>query len=766
MNETSRLLPPNQLAEAAPMKDDEEDDGNGIGIGYYMRASVSSNKTPSLFRTATAIALSLIVGSMLLFLMSPQQNQTTNSLEDDSDMRRQQQQQQHQKGAHTTLLDDPQLFLLWQEWKQQPTSRTTEWMVLQQHKNTKKSHHSNKKHNAQTFCCESSSFWERVQCQSHEVSNRIHSWWRRAFVTEQAEENGVSVDSSAAAYLSSNDLWELSRDKLETVARDVGQAVKSSSDRVNDKLHDPDFQNSVKQHEQEASDWVHQQSSHVKEASQNAGKWLEDERNNIQETAPKVANTIKSTAQQSTQVIEHSWNTLTQQMHNVWESVAHPDNNDRWWQRTVDSEQAWKETVMNNLNRFHQRLQDWWADSPEKVEEKFQSYWHRANDTEKEWWRNTVHAYHKFQKAAGKKTDLWWDLTKQAAQNNLKSIKEKGNTAVNWTTQEARDDYEWSKQKLSGEWARANEKAEKEWNTTRHVVSATEALWWNATRLWFENHYAGREEPSASFLEGPLLYLNNSIALQMMVNEYGWVDQSSHFFALQRGLDVQANLAYCGVASASAVLNSLPNIELPVDNTFDPYPYATQESILNNTCVDTTVIHYNHDFNGILNVPGGLTMSQLAQLLKCHLPNKSWKVKFREVDQETSLEHVRTELVRAIMDPSARVIVNFDRSTLGQDGYSHFSPLGSYSRSKDAFLVMDVAKYKYPPVWVPTPRLFAAMRTVDTCGSWNYPDGQIDLKSRYLYPTEHHDLQKALKILSCRESHRGYIIVEPAQTSE
>ncbi|HJZ34249.1 MAG TPA: phytochelatin synthase family protein, partial [Hyphomicrobiaceae bacterium] len=43
-----------------------------------------------------------------------------------------------------------------------------------------------------------------------------------------------------------------------------------------------------------------------------------------------------------------------------------------------------------------------------------------------------------------------------------------------------------------------------------------------------------------------------------------------------------------------------------------------------------------------------------------------------------------------------------------------FSPLAAYSGGGDALLVMDVARYKYPPFWVDTELLWQAMATTDT----------------------------------------------------
>lgn len=44
----------------------------------------------------------------------------------------------------------------------------------------------------------------------------------------------------------------------------------------------------------------------------------------------------------------------------------------------------------------------------------------------------------------------------------------------------------------------------------------------------------------------------------------------------------------------------------------------------------------------------------------------------------------------------------------------HISPLAAYDRETDRFMILDVARYKYPPVWVKTEDLFAAMNTPDS----------------------------------------------------
>ena len=53
------------------------------------------------------------------------------------------------------------------------------------------------------------------------------------------------------------------------------------------------------------------------------------------------------------------------------------------------------------------------------------------------------------------------------------------------------------------------------------------------------------------------------------------------------------------------------------------------------------------------------------------------------------------------------------RKAIGEEIGGHISPLGAYDAKADRFLILDVARYKYPPVWVKTGEIFDAMNTPD-----------------------------------------------------
>jgi len=57
------------------------------------------------------------------------------------------------------------------------------------------------------------------------------------------------------------------------------------------------------------------------------------------------------------------------------------------------------------------------------------------------------------------------------------------------------------------------------------------------------------------------------------------------------------------------------------------------------------------------------------------------------------------------------VIANFNRSLVHQGNGGHFSPVGA--KVNDMFLVLDVARYKYKPTFVPQADLVEAMASFD-----------------------------------------------------
>jgi hypothetical protein len=104
----------------------------------------------------------------------------------------------------------------------------------------------------------------------------------------------------------------------------------------------------------------------------------------------------------------------------------------------------------------------------------------------------------------------------------------------------------------------------------------------------------------------------------------------------------------------------------------------------------------------------GMTLAELGLALGHH----GARVTVHHADDH-AFDHFHAFAIDNLHRHGDFVILNYLRGVLGQDSGGHFSPLGAWHEPSDRFLVLDVASYKYPPIWVPALTLFAAMATVD-----------------------------------------------------
>ena len=162
----------------------------------------------------------------------------------------------------------------------------------------------------------------------------------------------------------------------------------------------------------------------------------------------------------------------------------------------------------------------------------------------------------------------------------------------------------------------------------------------------------------------------------------------------------QKNQAFCGVASIVMVLNAL-GIPAPTTPEFEPYRTFTQENVF--TPATETILPQAT----VLKM--GMTLDQIGAFIATY----AVKAKIHHAS-DSSLEEFR-KLAKEYLNTSGHhVIVNYLRKSMGQEKGGHISPLAAYDADTDRFLILDVARYKYPPVWVSAADLFAAMNTTDS----------------------------------------------------
>jgi len=162
----------------------------------------------------------------------------------------------------------------------------------------------------------------------------------------------------------------------------------------------------------------------------------------------------------------------------------------------------------------------------------------------------------------------------------------------------------------------------------------------------------------------------------------------------------QANLAYCGVASAVMVLNSLA-VPAPAVEGYGAYRFWTQTNVFDPPATRAFVQPDRV-------AREGMTLAQLHGLLASH----GLAVE-RHHGEGLSLEQFRALLRHNLVDPGDRLVVNYHRPAVGQAGGGHIAPIAAYHRPTDRVLILDVARYRYPSVWVPVADLWQAILAVD-----------------------------------------------------
>jgi Phytochelatin synthase len=195
-------------------------------------------------------------------------------------------------------------------------------------------------------------------------------------------------------------------------------------------------------------------------------------------------------------------------------------------------------------------------------------------------------------------------------------------------------------------------------------------------------------------------------------------DQCASYPWLAASFDTQITQAFCGVASSVMVLNASGGPK-HLSAPYEPYRYFTQCNIFN----DRARARLDLD----LIADEGLTLAQLQWLLNAQDGVRATCVHAGAPAASGASEAVppcevagdarqfRGAAKAALGERDRFVLINYSRATLSDNGQGggHFSPLGAYHEESDSFLVMDVARYKYPPFWVDADLLWQAMATTD-----------------------------------------------------
>jgi glutathione gamma-glutamylcysteinyltransferase len=165
------------------------------------------------------------------------------------------------------------------------------------------------------------------------------------------------------------------------------------------------------------------------------------------------------------------------------------------------------------------------------------------------------------------------------------------------------------------------------------------------------------------------------------------------FFPLIEQFHTQADPSFCGLASLVMALNAL-GVD-PGRVWRGPWRWFSEELL--DCCTPLEQVRKS-----------GVSLEEVACLARC---NGADGQLFRPGTH--GLEAFRSAVQLATRSTDRVLIASYARSALGQTGAGHFSPVGGYHSGKDLVLLLDVARFKYPPHWVPLSTLFAATEDVD-----------------------------------------------------
>ena len=168
------------------------------------------------------------------------------------------------------------------------------------------------------------------------------------------------------------------------------------------------------------------------------------------------------------------------------------------------------------------------------------------------------------------------------------------------------------------------------------------------------------------------------------------------YFALAEQFHTQADPSFCGLGTLVVVLNALGIDPGPQRPWKGPWRWFSEEHL--DCCRSLAEVQRS-----------GLTLPEFAQLGSCN--GAHLEVHYAESTTAAAFRAAVHEATRSPGEP--HLVVSYDRSVLGQTGAGHFSPVGGYHAGRDLVLILDVARFKYPPHWVPLETLFAAMRSTD-----------------------------------------------------
>lgn len=185
------------------------------------------------------------------------------------------------------------------------------------------------------------------------------------------------------------------------------------------------------------------------------------------------------------------------------------------------------------------------------------------------------------------------------------------------------------------------------------------------------------------------------------------------YFPLAEQFRTQSEPAYCGLSTLVMVLNAL---------AVDPkrvwrgaWRWYHEEML--DCCLSLDVVQQQ-----------GITMEQFICLATCN----NLDINTVRITDDESIEDFRNVVKRICSGGGQILTCSYSRRVLGQTGDGHFSPIGAYNEEKDMVLILDVARFKYPPHWITVDLMWNAMKALDK--TTGHPRGYIIMRKTQEMP--------------------------------
>lgn len=155
------------------------------------------------------------------------------------------------------------------------------------------------------------------------------------------------------------------------------------------------------------------------------------------------------------------------------------------------------------------------------------------------------------------------------------------------------------------------------------------------------------------------------------------------FFRLISYFQTQSEPAYCGLASLSMVLN-LNSLSIDPGRKWKG-PWRWFDESMLECCEPLEIVKDK-----------GITFGKVV----CLAHSSGAKVQAFRTTQST-IDDFRSYVLRCSTSDNCHMISTYHRGVFKQTGTGHFSPIGGYNAERDMALILEVARFKYPPHWIP-----------------------------------------------------------------